>query len=234
MVAAATAGLLLGAVSSFHCVGMCGPLALSLPVQHLPGRQQIAASFLYHAGRVLTYTTLGALFGWAGRRFYIAGFQQGLSITLGIVILLLAIATYFMNRSVSPKWIRRFHTQVLNWMSSLLQAPNLFHCLLLGMANGLLPCGMVYLAIAGALGTAGIGESMLFMAAFGLGTLPTMLALSYFGVQIKLSVRQQMKKAIPYFVTAMALLLILRGLNLGIPFVSPVMEDAPKAVISCH
>ncbi|THU30717.1 sulfite exporter TauE/SafE family protein [Niastella caeni] len=231
---AAIAGILLGLVSSFHCVGMCGPLALALPVHHLQKMQQALAVFLYNLGRVLTYSLLGALFGWLGRGIYIAGFQQWFSITMGIVILLLAFLYYFLNHAFTPAWLRAFHSVIQNIMSRLLQSPRLYHYLLLGMANGLLPCGLVYLAIAGSLGTTVWGESVAFMAAFGTGTLPAMMILSFFGVHIKLSVRQQIKKAIPFIIAGMAVLLILRGLNLGIPFVSPVMAEAPQPAISCH
>src|SRR5439155_9068021 len=109
MFQAATAGLLLGLLSSFHCGGMCGPLALALPVHHLQRIQQVIAIVLYNTGRVITYSLMGALFGWAGRGIYIAGVQQWFSITLGIIILLLAILNYFLNSPVSPKWLRGFH-----------------------------------------------------------------------------------------------------------------------------
>jgi sulfite exporter TauE/SafE len=183
---------------------------------------------------VITYSLLGGLFGWLGSRIYIAGFQQWFSITMGIVILLFAFLYYSLNRSFSPAWLRWFHNSIQNIMGRLLRSPRLYHYLLLGMANGLLPCGMVYLAIAGTLSTTSIGASMLFMAAFGTGTLPAMLILSFFGVHIKMSLRQQIKKAVPFIIAGMAVLLILRGLNLGIPFVSPVLADAPQPVISCH
>jgi uncharacterized protein len=228
------AGMLLGLVGSFHCVGMCGPLALALPVHHLQRAQQATAIILYNIGRVITYSLIGGLFGWAGRSIYIAGFQQWFSITMGIVILMLTALNYFLSSPLSPKWLRSFHYSIQGLMGRLLKSPREYHYLLLGMANGLLPCGMVYLAIAATLSTSSVSESILFMASFGAGTLPAMLALSFFGVHIKLSIRQQLKKAMPYFVAGMAVLLILRGLNLGIPFVSPVLADAPQPVISCH
>jgi sulfite exporter TauE/SafE len=231
---AAIAGILLGLVSSFHCVGMCGPLALALPVHHLQKMKQAFAVLLYNLGRVITYTALGGIFGWLGRGIYIAGFQQWFSIIMGVVILLFAFLYYFLNRSFNPAWLRSLHGSVQLIMGRLLRSPRLYHYLLLGMANGLLPCGLVYLAIAGSLSTTGIGESMVFMAFFGTGTLPAMLILSFFGVHIKLSLRQQMRKAVPFIIAGMAVLLILRGLNLGIPFVSPVLADAPQPVISCH
>jgi uncharacterized protein len=231
---AAIAGILLGLVSSFHCVGMCGPLALALPVHHLQKTQQAVAVLLYNIGRVITYSVLGGLFGWLGRGIYIAGFQQWFSITLGVVILAMSVLYYFLNRSYNPAWLRAFHGSIQRLMGRLLQSPRLHHYLLLGMSNGLLPCGLVYLAIAGSLSTTSIGESMLFMASFGTGTLPAMLLLSFFGFHVKLSLRQQMKKAVPFVIAGMAVLLILRGLNLGIPFISPVLADAPQPVISCH
>jgi uncharacterized protein len=234
MVQAAIAGILLGLVSSFHCVGMCGPLALALPVQHLQRMQQVAAVMLYNAGRIITYAAIGALFGWAGRSIYIAGFQQWFSITIGMVILLLSFLNYFMNSPVSPKWLRAFHVSLQGVMGRLLKSPEYHHYLLLGMANGLLPCGMVYVAIAATLSASSITESVVFMTSFGSGTLPAMLALSFFGVHINISIRRQLKKAVPWMVAGMAVLLILRGLNLGIPFVSPVLAKAPQAVISCH
>jgi sulfite exporter TauE/SafE len=228
------AGLLLGLVSSFHCVGMCGPLALALPVHHLQKARQAIAIVLYNVGRVITYSLIGGLFGLAGRSIYIAGFQQWFSITMGIIILMLAILNYFLNNPLTPKWLLSFHYTIQGLMGRLLKSPRKYHYLLLGMANGLLPCGMVYLAVAATLSTSSVSESISFMASFGGGTLPAMLALSCFGVLIKLSIRQQLKKVMPYFVAGMAVLLILRGLNLGIPFVSPVLASAPQPVISCH
>jgi sulfite exporter TauE/SafE len=209
---------------------MCGPLALALPVHHLPRVQQVTAILLYNLGRVFTYAFMGALFGWLGRSIYIAGFQQWFSITLGCMILVIV----FLGTGFTPAWLRRYHGKVQQWMGRLLSSPRMSHYALLGMANGLLPCGMVYLAIAGALSATNVEQSVVFMIAFGSGTLPAMLVLSLFGVHIKLSVRQQLKKAVPYVVACMGILLILRGMNLGIPFVSPVMAGAPQAVISCH
>jgi sulfite exporter TauE/SafE len=93
---------------------------------------------------------------------------------------------------------------------------------------------MVYLAIAGAVTANTVIHSMLFMFLFGVGTMPAMFALGVFGLRITMPVRQQMKAAMPYVVVAMAVILILRGLNLGIPFISPVIADVPGHVISCH
>jgi sulfite exporter TauE/SafE len=102
------------------------------------------------------------------------------------------------------------------------------------MANGLLPCGMVYVAIAGALTTASLLNSVVFMAMFGAGTIPAMMIIGYFGRMVSLPVRNMFRNAVPVFMTIMALVLILRGLNLGIPFISPVLQGPPAEAVSCH
>jgi uncharacterized protein len=209
-----------------------------LPVHHLSKMQQVITILLYNTGRVVTYAVLGAIFGWAGRHIYLAGFQQWFSITMGCIILLLVVMSFFLpclrGTAFTPGWLRAFHYQVQQLMGRLLRSPNIVHYALLGMANGVLPCGMVYLAIAGALTASSVADSVVFMAAFGSGTLPAMLGLSLFGMHIKLSIRQQLRKAVPYVMACMAILLILRGMNLGIPFVSPVLANAPDQTISCH
>ena len=136
-------------------------------------------------------------------------------------------------RKLKTSWMINFHVRLLDSMSLLLQSKKITGYFLLGAANGLLPCGMVYVAIAAALMTAGYGQSILFMLLFGLGTLPAMLAFGFFGLRIKVSVRSSMKKLMPVFVIGIAVLLILRGMNLGIPFISPVIADIPQ-VIPCH
>jgi sulfite exporter TauE/SafE len=135
---------------------------------------------------------------------------------------------------IQPGWITRLQTRLLNTMSRLLKDQRSGSFFLLGMANGLLPCGMVYLAIAGALSTNQLTDGVFFMAAFGLGTLPALLALNWFGHLASIRLRNRMKQLTPYVIAVMGVLLILRGLNLGIPFISPVLESARGAAIDCH
>lgn len=233
MIEAITAGLILGAFSSLHCIGMCGPLALALPVQHLSMWQQRFAAFIYNAGRMLTYSILGLLFGMLGRSIYIAGFQQWLSIISGAVILVFLFQYYFLHQTWQPKWVQQLQLFVQTKMISLLQTKKKNIFLFLGMLNALLPCGMVYVALATAVNFTELELSTLFMAAFGAGTLPLMLMLSIAGNSLSFPFRKNIRKAIPYLMTAMALLLILRGMNLGIPFISPLLARAPGEVIIC-
>lgn len=231
---AITGGLILGAFSSLHCIGMCGPLALALPVQHLPVWQQRIAALMYNAGRIVTYALFGLLFGIAGRSLYLAGFQQWLSIISGAVILLFIVNYYLLKKAWQPKWTLRLHTAVQQLMIKTLRTNRKEAYLLLGMINGLLPCGMVYVALAAALNFNEVQQSVLFMSGFGAGTLPLMLLLSIAGSSFSFSIRARIRSVVPYLMTVMAVLLIARGMNLGIPFISPVMASEPSAAIPCH
>lgn len=228
------AALSLGGISSLHCIGMCGPLAMAMPGQHTARLHRNIAILLYHSGRIITYMIIGAIFGFFGRQFYLAGMQQGFSIALGVLMV-----GYFFYRLFFQKWrssafMLRTSGKLQLAMSYILKRQSYISPLFLGMLNGLLPCGMVYLAVAGALSTGNITDSILFMGFFGTGTLPAMLLLSMFGSLAGIGLRNVFRNLSPYVMLVMGLLLILRGLSLGIPFVSPVLESAREASIICH
>lgn len=227
-------GLTLGLLSSFHCVGMCGPIALSIPFSGVSSHSRWTTLSFYHAGRIVMYSAMGILLGLAGRGFYLAGFQNGLSVTLGILILLMSLSLIFKFRFGSFRPASAFHGLVLGQMLRVVRKGSLAGFALLGMLNALLPCGMVYIAIAGAMATAEIAEGGLFMFFFGAGTLPALMALSYAGFRASPGIRQKLKAATPVVMGTMGLLLVLRGLNLGIPFVSPFMDSSPSEPIICH
>ncbi len=223
----------LGLLSSFHCVGMCGAIAFSLPTQQLKGGQRTAGILLYNFGRISLYALMGLLFGLLGRQLYIAGFQQWFSIVAGIVILLIVVQVLFSFRLrlLSFQSLNKF---VQKQMCRFLQKPRIGDMFLLGAANGLLPCGMVYFAITGALASGTISNAVLFMLLFGMGTFPAMFSVSFFGYQLKISWRVTIKKAMPFMMAVMGMLLILRGMGLGIPYISPFVPGAPKEAIVCH
>jgi sulfite exporter TauE/SafE len=228
------AGFMLGAFGSLHCIGMCGPLAMALPVQHFSKQKKLIAISLYQLGRVFTYSTLGLFLGMAGRGIYLAGFQQWFSMITGAVVVFLVVQYLIFKRNPRPYFFNGFYDRVQKTIVYFLRSHKMQNYFFLGTANGLLPCGMVYVAIAGALTATRVVNSTLFMACFGAGTLPAMMVFTYFGQFFKLSLRNHFKKALPVFAAIIGIILILRGLNLGIPFISPVMHQSSGNTITCH
>ncbi len=223
----------LGFLGSFHCVGMCGPIALALPVGNAAGLKRVLLIFIYNAGRVLTYGFFGALFGLIGQTAAFAGFQQLFSITMGcliLIVLLLPNQLTFTNKMGTA--VFSFFQNLRNKLSSLFSQNGARPLFLIGLLNGLLPCGLVYLGAAGAAATGSILNGALFMSFFGLGTIPAMIALPVFGRYAGLSIRNGIRKMSPFIVGAVAILLIVRGLNLGVPYLSPKLGDDQK--MTCH
>lgn len=219
-------GLGIGLLGSFHCVGMCGPLALALPVHTLGRFGKIMAVINYNLGRTLTYGMLGLLLGSIGPMFKI---QQWLSVSGGIIILLLVLSNSLSGRNNSfiSKLTKPVKKQLGRFLNSAKQ-PSAY--ITVGILNGLLPCGLVYMALVSAIATGSMLHSGLLMTGFGLGTLPLMALLMAGAQYISPLWRVYINKATPYIIGCVGLLLILRGLNLGIPYLSP----AAGGMNCCH
>jgi sulfite exporter TauE/SafE len=227
-------GLVLGFISSFHCVGMCGPIAVILPIHVLPPDKKPAGLLLYNSGRIVTYSLLGLIFGFAGRQIYLGGLQQWFSILLGCIILAGLLFSIFSKRIFRLKLLDKAHLILQRIIVKYIRRQQLSGMFLIGMANGLLPCGMVYFAIAGALTAGSTVSGVIFMALFGLGTVPFMVGLCYFGQIVNITTRNVIKNLVPWVAAFVAILLILRGLNLGIPYLSPFIDNSAARTISCH
>jgi len=225
--------LVLGGISSFHCVGMCGAFAFSIPTQHMSEPKKVLAILLYNFGRITTYTVLGSIFGLLGRQISLAGFQRWFSIIAGIIVLLIVIQSFLKRPVFHLPGYQKASLFISKLVSTFIGKPSLSSIYLLGAANGLLPCGLVYMAITGALAAGTITSAACFMAAYGLGTLPAMFMLSYFRFMIGISARNTIRRAVPFVVATMGMLLIVRGMNLNIPYLSPAISDS-QSVISCH
>ena len=226
--------LTLGFLGSFHCVGMCGPIALALPLNCESLFSKITGSLLYNAGRIFTYALFGGFFGLIGQSIVVAGYQQGLSITLGTAILIMAllpkrIANKFRITSMMFSYIG----SVKEKLKKLFKKNSYSSLFFIGTLNGLLPCGLVYLGIAGAIATGNTISGSFFMAVFGMGTVPAMITIALISSSININFRKKVSKVVPVFTVAMALLLILRGLNLGIPYVSPEMSATKPVCNKC-
>lgn len=244
---------ILGFAGSLHCAGMCGPLVLALPVpvRRADGRADrataqpgtvsqptavarasgrfIAGRLLYHLGRVTTYCVLGLVFGLVGKSVALAGVQEWASLGLGMAILLgvLGARSYRLQRVASAP-VGRLKSTLGYW----LKRPSLLSPLVFGLLNGLLPCGLVYVACAGAVTMGSALGGVRYMAVFGLGTVPMMLGLGLASHWLQASFRLKFQKVVPACLLALAALLILRGLALGIPYLSPNLH-APGAGAGC-
>lgn len=215
-------GLLFGLLSSLHCLGMCGPIALMLPVSRENQTKKTLQIITYHLGRILAYSGLGLLFGILGSGFYLAGFQQHLSIVLGVLMIVFVVVPEHKIFTFYPlKGLVHFSQWVKQQLAFQFKRKTWDAFLAIGFANGLLPCGLVYVALFGALAMPTVGERVLFMTLFGLGTIPLMSIMVYIATHITQAVRHKMLKLIPVVVFIMGAWLIIRGLGLNIPYVSP-------------
>jgi len=226
------AAITLGLLSGFHCIGMCGPIALALPIGGKSAIRKGVSILMYNFGRVLTYSILGLVFGVVGQSFVLFGFQQILSISVGIIILLILLFPYLKKNL--PSFQFSFINKLKYHIAKRFESSDLRSLFVVGSLNGLLPCGMVYIAIAGAVSSGTITSSVVFMAFFGLATIPFMFGLSYVGQLISINARNYIRKAQPFIIAVTAVLLILRGLNLGINYISPKLTEQQSINQVCH
>lgn len=222
--------LLIGLAGSLHCAGMCGPLVLAMPAR--PGKfgAHLTGNLAYTGGRITTYAVLGLLFGAFGQMLGLAGFQRWVSIAAGAAILLGLLALPLRNATFL---IARPVNALKLGLGKLLKSRSLPAQFSFGALNGLLPCGLVYVACAAAAATGSALAGVEYMALFGLGTLPMMLGLGLANRLLHRQFQFRLQKLVPISLALMASLLILRGLGFGIPYVSPQLNSAAPAKSSC-
>ena len=217
-------GLILGITSNFHCIGMCGPIALAVPVNRKNNITILSGAIQYNFGRILSYSLLGVIVGMIGLSIHTFGVLQWLSILSGVFLIAFAWRKYLkslFNAHIPALPIQGFLNKRLG---KVLRSKNPLKLLFLGALNGLLPCGMVYAALLNALLTGNIIGSASAMIAFGIGTLPAMIGVIFMANKFTPKLRGSMNKMVPYLITVVGLLIILRGLNLGIPYISPQLK----------
>ena len=227
---------LFGLMGSLHCIGMCGPIAFMLPLDRNRNGLRYVQLGLYHMGRALAYGLIGLVFGLVGKGLYLFGFQQKLSVILGLIMIasVLIPSRYYKGWTLTKPFYRlvgKLQAALGNQLNK--RSPDTF--LTIGFLNGFLPCGLVYMALIGAMALASAGQGALYMIVFGLGTLPLMSAVALFAKMVKGKWTQRARKAIPVFVVLIGLLFILRGLGLGIPYVSPKLKpQLQTTTLDCH
>lgn len=228
--------VILGLMGSLHCVGMCGPIAFMLPVDHSNNYKKIGQIFIYHFGRLMAYGLIGLVFGFLGKGLSIFGAQQKLSIAIGILMILVVLIPYkIFNKYNLSKPIYKVISKVKNQLGKELKKKSPDTFLTIGFLNGFLPCGLVYMALFGAIAMGNALQGSLYMMLFGLGTVPLMTSAIYFSGLLKGGIRQRVQKVLPLFIVAIGILFILRGLGLGIPYISPApVTQLVSSAIECH
>lgn len=227
--------LILGLLGSLHCIGMCGPIAFMLPVSRDNKLRKALQVILYHVGRLAAYSLIGLIFGLIGRSLNLFGLQQQLSIWVGLAMIIIIL--------LPSKRLRRYSftgpiTMAIARVKSSLgralkkKSPDTF--LTIGFLNGLLPCGLIYMAVFGAIATGSTAKGSLYMMIFGLGTVPLMTSAIYFSGMLTGLMRKQIQRFIPLLIVIIGVLFILRGLGLGIPYISPTPVAQQVQIESGH
>jgi sulfite exporter TauE/SafE len=213
---------------------MCGPLMMALPISHKSNFQKLAALVLYHVGKIASYAILGVFFGLFGSQFPIFGLQRNISVVIGVAMLMYVIYVFVLKPSrIQWKPLNTLYNGIVKLLGMLFKLKSIAAFFLIGILNGLLPCGMIYLALSSAMATQSIMQGGLIMAFFGLGTVPALMMVAIGGQYMGFKFRMRIQKLLPVFIFGMGVLLIFRGLNLGIPYISPI-AGVGKEVISCH
>lgn len=228
--------IIFGLISSFHCVGMCGPIAMMLPVDRNNQAKKVMQIITYHLGKLIAYGSLGLIFGLLGKTFYLAGMQQQLSIFVGILMIVVALvpekvfAKYNFSRPVY-----KVITKVKSSLGQQFKKKSYKSLFTIGLLNGFLPCGMVYVAIFGATAMQSVSLGILYMILFGIGTIPMLTAVVYISNILSFSLRGKIQKAIPIVAVVIGMLFIIRGLGLDIPYLSPSnMSLFVQSEADCH
>lgn len=222
-------GFIIGLLGSLHCIGMCGPIAIALPAGEFKSFRFYLGRIYYNIGRVITYSFFGAVFGIIGKSLSVAGLQRWVSVITGVVIIIIVLIPQRTKSELIYKLpFSTFTNKLKENFSTLFKKGNLSSLFFIGILNGFLPCGFVYVGVAGALSAGGFIPGILYMALFGLGTVPVMFGTSVIGNFVNIKIRQKLTKLIPILAILLAVIFILRGLNLGIKYISPKTEKMMK------
>ena len=226
----------LGVLGSFHCVGMCGPIAFMLPLDRTNVYKKGIQISIYHLGRLLAYSIIGFIFGLIGKSLNIFGLQQQLSIFIGVVMIAIVLFPKVLVGKLSiNKPIYKIISKVKQALGGAFKKKTADTFLTIGFLNGFLPCGLVYMAVFASIASGNVYHGIFYMVAFGLGTIPLMTTAVYFSQFLKGTMRQKIQNFIPVFIVFIGALFILRGLGLGIPYISPApVHELVSGNLNCH
>jgi hypothetical protein len=215
---------------------MCGPIAMMLPVDRSNQAKKTVQIITYHIGRLSAYAAIGLVFGLLGKGLYLAGMQQKLSIFIGIaMITIILIPEKVFAKYNFSKPVFKLISKIKTTLGRQFKNKSYQSLFTIGLLNGFLPCGMVYVALFGAIAMQSESLGVLYMILFGLGTVPMMSSVVYLNSFLTISVRNKIQKFIPYVAVIIGILFIFRGLGLGIPYLSPSdMSLFVQSTPNCH
>jgi uncharacterized protein len=221
--------LLMGFTGSLHCAGMCGPIMLVMPFQRFSGAGKVASVMLYHFGRLTSYALLAIVLH-SFRGLFHPHVQQFISVALGVILLVVGLLSFFYSGwTVRLPWggfIQRRLSQVI-------ASPGLASLTVAGMLNGLLPCGLVYMALSASIAQSTLAGAAAVMYFFGLGTMPMLVGITLLKNRARLATAKHFKRLAPVMVFVFGCLFVLRGLDLGIPYLSPRLQVTQHGVHAC-
>ncbi|RFC53377.1 sulfite exporter TauE/SafE family protein [Brumimicrobium aurantiacum] len=232
------AAITLGLLANLHCIGMCGPIALALPIGNLSKIQKVFSVLTYNFGRIVVYAFLGAGFGLFGYGLKLIGILQILSIILGVFLIFQALIQFNIIKFTKPNITGKALNFLKKGFNNQFKKRSIDAFFMMGVFNGLLPCGMVYTALIASLLLGSWLEGFSFMFFYGIGTLPVMISLPFIGNFFGQQLRAYYQKVLPYTLLILGIIFVLRGANLGIPYLSPAIDTNakpyPAQTINCY
>jgi len=224
---------LMGFTGSLHCAGMCGPIVWIMPFQVFSGFQKILAIVLYHIGRISVYALMAVLLH-SFKGLFDPRVQQYVSIFSGVLLLIAGMLTFVPGHNI--KFKLPWSEPVKKMLGKVIGNPGMGAITAAGVLNGLLPCGLVYMALSATMVMPAATDAAVLMYVFGVGTMPMLVGITLLKSKMNFVKGVQIKRLAPVIVFSFGMLFVLRGLNLGIPYLSPKVEITAKEVKSscCH
>lgn len=218
---------LLGLFGSVHCLAMCGPLVLAFGQTTKSTTYKLVQQY----GRIMGYACLGMLMGVIGDSASLFNFQQKLSVIIGMVIIGFTLSA-FLKKSASKFSIDKLLSKLQVWAMQNTKSV-LLRFFVLGLINSLLPCGLLYIALGVSVTLHSVQDSVLYMILFGVGTLPSMVLVLVFGNKVGQYFRGVQSKVLPVLSLLIGTMMVIRGLGLGIPYVSPTYNSTTQTIECC-
>ena len=219
---------IIGLFGSLHCVGMCGPVMMAF----MSPKQSKSGFVLYHSGRIITYVLIGMLLGLLGATLAFFQLQKVLTFVLGFGLILLYGIPSIRHNLEQFYYESRFYQRLKSFLSKNLSLRKRWF--LSGVANGFFPCGLTYVAAAGAVALGNSLEGAAFMISFGLGTLPALITLSFAGNVFSQRLRSLIPRSVTFIAILSGSLMIMRGLLTTLPqFNQMVQANAAGLITVC-